>query len=51
MGTECTINADLLAALKSAAATLEQLVKIDRLPENNKGLRDVRAALAKAGSR
>jgi hypothetical protein len=40
---------ELLAALQSAVASLEQLVKINRIPANNKGLRDARDALAKAG--
>lgn len=38
----------LLAALHSAAESLEQLVKIARIPANNKGLRDARAAIALA---
>lgn len=37
-----------LAALHSAAESLEQLVKIARIPANNKGLRDARAAIALA---
>ena len=39
---------DLLAALHSAKESLKQLVTIGRIPANNAGLRDVRAALAKA---
>ena len=39
---------DMFAALESASDTLEQLVKINRIPANSKGLRDARAALAKA---
>lgn len=41
---------ELLEALKSASASIEQLVAIGRIPANNKGLRDARAALAKAGA-
>lgn len=44
-----TINTDLLAALKSAAASIEQLVKLRRIPAaNNQGLRDAKAAIAQA---
>jgi len=39
---------DLLAALESAAESIEQLVKVGRIPANNAGLRDARAAIAKA---
>lgn len=41
---------DLIAALRSGIASMEQLVKIGRIPENMQGLRDMRAALAKAGA-
>ena len=39
----------MAAALESGIESMEQLLKINRLPagENNKGLRDMRAALAK----
>ena len=39
---------DLLAACQSAASSIEQLVKIGRIPANNKGLRDALAAISKA---
>src|SRR5690606_36746715 len=39
---------DMLEALRSAVASLEQLVAIDCIPANNKGLREARAAIAKA---
>lgn len=38
---------ELVAALRSATASLEQFVKLGRIPENNQGLREARAALAK----
>jgi hypothetical protein len=37
---------DLLAALESAAASLEQFVRLKAIPANNQGLRDARAALS-----
>ena len=40
----------LLAALKSAVASFEQLVALNRIPENMKGLRDARAAIAKVAA-
>jgi hypothetical protein len=43
-------RAELIAALESAAATIQQLVDIGRMPANNKGLRDARALLAKVRS-
>lgn len=42
---------DMLEALKSAAASIEQLVRINRIPANNKGLREALAAIAKAEGR
>lgn len=41
-------NAELREALESGIASLEQFVKLGRIPENNQGLRDMRAALASA---
>jgi len=38
----------MLEALKSAAESIEQLVSLNRIPANNKGLRDARAAIALA---
>src|SRR5689334_20852949 len=38
----------LVEALTEAVASFEQLVKLGRIPENMKGLRVARAALAKA---
>ena len=37
--------AELIEAAKSAEASLQQLVGLNRIPANNKGLRDLRAAL------
>ncbi|WP_284454388.1 hypothetical protein [Cupriavidus campinensis] len=45
---EFVAAADMLAALKAAVASLEQLAKIGRCPENMTGLRIGRAAIAKA---
>jgi hypothetical protein len=42
----CKEHALLLEALHSGIATLEQFVKLGRIPENNQGLREMRAALA-----
>lgn len=42
---------DMLAALKAAVESFEQLVRINRIPENMKGLRDARAAIARAEGR
>lgn len=39
----------LVEALKSGIASLEQFVKIDRIPANNQGLRDMRVALSELG--
>jgi hypothetical protein len=36
----------LVEALHSGIASLEQFVKLGRIPENNQGLREMRAALA-----
>ncbi len=44
----CNSHYELLAALESAAESIEQLVKVGRIPANNAGLRDARAAIAKA---
>lgn len=44
-------STEMLEALKSAVVSLEQLVKLNRIPANNKGLRDARAAIAKAEGR
>jgi len=41
---------NLVEALKSAAETLEQLVRLNRISANSKGLRDARAAPAQAGA-
>lgn len=38
---------ELVAALESAVASFEQLVKLNRIPNNLAGLRDARTALAK----
>lgn len=46
----CNAHAPMVAALKSGIASLEQLVAINRIPPNNAGLRDMRAALTAAGS-
>lgn len=50
LSADALLTADMLAALQSAAASIEQLVKLNRIPANNKGLRDARAAIAKAGA-
>lgn len=42
---------DMLAALKSGIESVEQLVRLNRIPANNKGLRDMRAAVALAEGR
>lgn len=49
----CLIAAapDLLEALRSAADSLQQLVDLGRIPANNAGLRDARAAIEKAEGR
>jgi hypothetical protein len=39
---------EMLAALKGAVESLEQLVALNRIPANNAGLREARAAIAKA---
>jgi hypothetical protein len=39
---------ELLEACQSARESIEQLVRLNRIPANNKGLRDVIAAIAKA---
>jgi hypothetical protein len=39
---------DLLAACVSAVESLEQLVRLNRIPGNNAGLREARAAIARA---
>lgn len=39
---------DMYEALESAVLSIELLVKLNRIPANNAGLRDARAALAKA---
>lgn len=44
------VHAELVAALESAAASIEQLVSIGRIPANNQGLRDANKALARARS-
>lgn len=38
----------LKEALKSAKSSIEQLVSLNRIPANNKGLRDANEALARA---
>lgn len=55
---ECEANAtliaaapDMLAALRSAADTIEQLIKLNRIPANSGTLREINAAVAKAESR
>ena len=40
-------NAELREALESAAASIQQLVDLGRIPASNKGLRDARALLAR----
>lgn len=42
---------DMLAALKSAVESFEKLVQINRIPENMEGLREARAAIARAEGR
>ena len=42
----CKEHALLLAALRSGIASLEQFVALGRIPENNQGLREMRAVLA-----
>ena len=37
---------NLVEALRSGIASLDQFVKLGRIPENNQGLREMRAALA-----
>ena len=39
---------EMLDALRSAVASMEKLVGLGRIPENMSGLRDARAAIAKA---
>lgn len=39
----------LIEALRSGIASLEQFVKLGRIPENNQGLREMRAALRACG--
>ena len=46
LALEC--HDDMLEALYSAVASIEQLVRLNRIPANNKGLRDARAAISKA---
>lgn len=40
---------ELVEAAKSGVETLENLVAINRIPPNSKGLRDLRAAIAAFG--
>ncbi len=42
---------DMLQALQSAVESFEQLVKLDRIPANMKGLRDARATITLATQR